>query len=178
MPNLPQGPHRRFNRALHQLHLAAGRPSLSAISQVCVYQRSAISTAMSSTVIPSWTVVDALVTALVELAPIALDRDEHIKDLHQLWMAAASHQHGDLQDEDPQDDDLDASATSPLGRAMAHADPLLTVKQVAARLGVETARVKWMLLRHELPYYQVSKRIKKVAESAVDDYLRRRDLGA
>ncbi|WP_382465853.1 hypothetical protein ACFIN9_26670 [Streptomyces noursei] len=81
-----------MNDALHHLHLQAGRPSLSVMAQElkgASISRSSIGDAFSSTRLPQWHIVDALVEILASRA-IDLTPEQELKRIHRLWMDAAN----------------------------------------------------------------------------------------
>lgn len=104
-PDLPEGRHRDLNEALHRLHLLAGRPSLSVMSQKlrgAGISRSSIHDAFTSRRLPQWRVVDALIEILGAAAPTTTV-EQQLSLLNELWLRAAEAEAGHpLDASDPQ----------------------------------------------------------------------------
>ena len=79
-PDLPPGPGRDLNDALHDLHHHAGRPSLRAQARETGVSHTTVSHVFSHPRIPSWGVVELIVEAL---------RGDSAR-FHDLWLAASS----------------------------------------------------------------------------------------
>ena len=78
-PDLPPGPHRDLNDALHDLHHRAGWPSLRTLAREAGCSHTTVSAVFSSARLPSW--------GTLELVVEALDGDTaHFRDL---WLAAS-----------------------------------------------------------------------------------------
>ncbi|MFD9007874.1 hypothetical protein [Streptomyces sp. NPDC059552] len=91
-PELPEGPLKALNDALHTLHLWAGRPSLSVMLQAMDAStrasRSTLHAAFTSPVLPSRDVLDSLVEVLGARARRTTP-EEQIDRFDALWQAAA-----------------------------------------------------------------------------------------
>lgn len=79
-PDLPSGPRRDLDGALHDLHHRAGWPSLRALARDANCSHTTVSHVFSSPRLPSWGTVELLVEAM----------DGSTADLHQLWLAASA----------------------------------------------------------------------------------------
>ena len=79
-PDLPPGPHRDLNDALHDLHHRAGWPSLRTLSRDVGCSHTTISKVFSSDALPTW--------GVLELLSEALHGDT--AHVHQLWLAAST----------------------------------------------------------------------------------------
>ncbi|MFE1545719.1 hypothetical protein ACFW61_35400 [Streptomyces microflavus] len=94
-PDLAEGPLKRLNEALHDLHFRAGGPPLSrmykAVSDGYV-SRSRIHAVFTAAGLPAWEVVDTLVEILASMARDTEPEDE-IKEFLRLWRAAAAVEH-------------------------------------------------------------------------------------
>lgn len=91
-PDLVGHEHRKFNDALHHLHLLAGLPSLTVMArELCGagMSKSSIYDAFSSTRLPRWPVVDALIEILASRAP-GVTAEQQLEPMHTLWMRAAA----------------------------------------------------------------------------------------
>lgn len=85
-----RGNHKELNRALHELHKGAGLPSLAAMAaelKGAGISRSTIYDAFSSTRLPNWHVVDALVEVLATRHPRTAPEQE-VETFHALWLLA------------------------------------------------------------------------------------------
>lgn len=84
------GNHKELNRALHELHKGAGLPSLATVAtelKGAGISRSTIYDAFSSTRLPNWHVVDALVEVLATRHPRTAPEHE-VESFHALWLLA------------------------------------------------------------------------------------------
>lgn len=79
-PDLPAGPSRQLNDALHDLHHAAGWPSLRTLARAAGCSHTTVSNAFSSPRLPAWGLVELLVEAM---------GGDH-EQIHALWLAAGS----------------------------------------------------------------------------------------
>ncbi|KRF32415.1 ATP-binding protein [Nocardioides sp. Soil805] len=79
-PDLPPGPRRELNDALHDLHHLAGWPSLRTLARETGVSHTTVSHVLSTPRLPTWGVVELLVEALHG------DRDH----LHVLWLDAST----------------------------------------------------------------------------------------
>lgn len=77
-PDLPAGPHRRLNAALHELHHRAGWPSLRDLARQVGASRTTVAAVFSHPRLPRW--------GLVELVVEALGGEP--EQFHRLWLAA------------------------------------------------------------------------------------------
>lgn len=77
---LPVGPHRQLNAALHELHHQAGWPSLRDLAREVGASRTTVAAAFSDPRLPRWGLLELLVEALNG------DPDR----FHRLWLAASS----------------------------------------------------------------------------------------
>ncbi|SFG27515.1 hypothetical protein [Streptomyces mirabilis] len=93
-PDLPEGPKKELNTALHELHLRAGLPSVRdlvrRVGGKVVSGRSRIHDAFSSERLPAWGLVQILVEALTKTIPGA-DPAHEERRLHQLWLKASGY---------------------------------------------------------------------------------------
>lgn len=89
-PVLSAGPLKELNDALHELHLDAGLPTLSAMYQELGKRisRSSLHDALTGTVRPPWDTVESLVEILGTRSP-RTTAEREIDRFHQLWVAAA-----------------------------------------------------------------------------------------
>lgn len=87
-PALGSGPLKKLNDALHELHLMAGLPSLTAMHKAVGKRisRSALHDALTSPARPAWDTVDALIQILADKAPNATPERE-LNRVHQLWVS-------------------------------------------------------------------------------------------
>lgn len=104
--------HKELNRALHELHKGAGLPSLATVAtelKGAGISRSTIYDAFSSTRLPNWHVVDALVEVLATRHPRTAP-EQQVETFHALWLLAVDEEDDgaghDLRNapEEPQDD--------------------------------------------------------------------------
>jgi len=79
-PDLPPGPHRDLNHALHDLHHRAGWPSLRTLAKAAGCSHTTVSKAFSSPQVPSWGLVEVLVEEM----------DGDTTEFRQLWLAATT----------------------------------------------------------------------------------------
>lgn len=79
-PDLPPGPHRDLNDALHELHHRAGWPSLRTLARAAGVSHTTVSNLFSSTRLPGW--------GVVELVTEAMSGDT--AELHRVWLAATA----------------------------------------------------------------------------------------
>ncbi len=63
-PDLPPGPHRDLNDALHDLHHRAGWPSLRTLARAAGVSHTTVSHLFSSTRLPSWGTVELVTEAM------------------------------------------------------------------------------------------------------------------
>ncbi|MEP9381616.1 ATP-binding protein [Nocardioides cheoyonin] len=77
-PEIPPGPQRDLNAALHDLHHRAGWPSLRVLAAAAGCSHTTVSTVFSSSRLPGWGTLELLVEAM------GGDTDE----FHRLWLAA------------------------------------------------------------------------------------------
>ncbi|MDL5202780.1 hypothetical protein [Streptomyces sp. ALI-76-A] len=92
-PELPEGPRKELNDALHDLHFRSGLPSVrELVARVGgeVAGKSRVHDAFSSERVPAWGLVELLVETLAEMAPGA-DQAREVQRIHQLWLAASGH---------------------------------------------------------------------------------------
>ncbi|MEU0692091.1 hypothetical protein [Streptomyces uncialis] len=93
-PELPEGPLRALNRALHDLHERAGIPSVRDLEHRLggsrVVSRSRIYDAFTSRRLPSWGLLQLLTEELTKTIPRSDPVREEVK-LHTLWLAASGH---------------------------------------------------------------------------------------
>jgi tetratricopeptide (TPR) repeat protein len=82
-PDLPLGPARELNDALHALHHRAGWPSLRTLARQVGCSHTTVSKAFSSPKLPAWGVLELLVEAL--------DGDTAV--FHDLWLSATGATH-------------------------------------------------------------------------------------
>ncbi|MGW6016201.1 hypothetical protein [Streptomyces sp. NPDC055210] len=90
-PQLPEGPLKDLTDALHELHLRAGRPTLSDLARALEggVSRSRLHDALTSGRLPRWEVVDALVEVLGSRARGTAPEQE-LDRFHALWQRAVS----------------------------------------------------------------------------------------
>ncbi|NYI05553.1 hypothetical protein FHU37_002496 [Allostreptomyces psammosilenae] len=90
-PDLPSGPLRDLNAALHDLHQRAGLPSVRELERSVgaqVASRSRIHDAFTNSRLPAWGLLQVLVRALAQAVPGGdVTREE--KRFHTLWFAAS-----------------------------------------------------------------------------------------
>jgi tetratricopeptide (TPR) repeat protein len=79
-PDLPPGPQRDLNDALHELHHRAGWPSLRTLAKAAGCSHTTVSTVFSSSRLPAWGLVELLVEAM----------DGDTAAFRELWVAACS----------------------------------------------------------------------------------------
>jgi tetratricopeptide (TPR) repeat protein len=79
-PDLPPGPHRELNDALHDLHHRAGRPSLRALAADVGCSHTTVSHAFSSSRLPAWGTLELLVESMAG----------DVGAFHDLWLAASA----------------------------------------------------------------------------------------
>ena len=79
-PDLPPGPHRDLNDALHDLHHRAGWPSLRTLAREAGCSHTTVSAVFSSPRLPSWGTLELVVEAL----------DGDTSAFHDLWLAAST----------------------------------------------------------------------------------------
>lgn len=99
------GGHKELNRALHELHKGAGLPSLATVAtelQGAGISRSTIYDAFSSTRLPNWHVIDALVEVLGARHPRTTPEQE-ADTFHALWLLAVDEEEDDARPA-PRDD--------------------------------------------------------------------------
>ncbi|MFB7187274.1 hypothetical protein ACFC0C_36790 [Streptomyces sp. NPDC056178] len=104
-PDLPFGPLRDLNNALHDLHQRAGLPSVRDLTRSVgagVASRSRIHDAFTGSRLPSWGLVQLLARALAQTVP-AGDTAKEERDLHALWLIASGAAHVDHPIEEPTD---------------------------------------------------------------------------
>lgn len=93
-PELPEGPKKELNDALHDLHWQAGQPSVrdlvGLVGGKVVAGRSRIHDAFCSDRLPAWGLIQILTEALASKIPGAEPAIEELR-LHQLWLAASGH---------------------------------------------------------------------------------------
>jgi hypothetical protein len=89
-PIISEGPLKVLNEALHELHLAAGLPTLSAMHKELgrTISRSSLHDAFTGPGRPPWDTVEALVEILATRSPHS-SAEEEAKRFHQLWVDAA-----------------------------------------------------------------------------------------
>ncbi|MFF4709668.1 hypothetical protein ACWC4D_39990 [Streptomyces sp. NPDC001288] len=91
-PELPEGPKKQLNAALHDLHFRAGLPSVRTlvdrIGGDAVAGRSRIHDAFTGQRVADWGLIQVLVEALARTIPGA-DSNTDERRLHKLWMAAS-----------------------------------------------------------------------------------------
>ncbi|MDQ0681090.1 hypothetical protein QFZ56_000053 [Streptomyces achromogenes] len=89
-PVLSPGPLKELNDALHELHLAAGLPTLSTMYRELGKEisRSSLHDALTGTARPPWDTVEALVEILATRSPLT-SAEKEIGNFHTLWMNAA-----------------------------------------------------------------------------------------
>lgn len=107
-----RGSHKELNTALHELHKGAGLPSLARMAKElegAEISRSTIYDAFSSTRLPAWHVVDALVEVLATRHPRTTP-EQVAETFHALWLLAVDEEesgalHDDQRDtsEEPRD---------------------------------------------------------------------------
>ncbi|MEU2873494.1 hypothetical protein ABZ769_30555 [Streptomyces olivoreticuli] len=88
---LSEGPLKDLNDALHDLHLRAGRPSLSEMAAKITdgrISRSSLHEALTSAALPRWDTVDALVEILATRAR-KTSPEQEIDRFNELWQEAA-----------------------------------------------------------------------------------------
>jgi tetratricopeptide (TPR) repeat protein len=78
-PDLPPGPRRDLDQALHDLHAQAGRPSLRTLAAAAGCSHTTVSHVFSAARLPTW--------GVVELIAEAMDGD--VAELRRLWVLAA-----------------------------------------------------------------------------------------
>jgi len=78
-PDLPSGPHRDLNEALHGLHHRAGWPSLRALARAAGCSHTTVSHVFSSPRLPRWGVLELLVEIM----------DGDVDEVRRLWLAAS-----------------------------------------------------------------------------------------
>ena len=78
-PDLPPGPRRDLDRALHDLHDQAGRPSLRTLAAAAGCSHTTVSHVFSAARLPTWGVVELLAEAM----------DGDVAELRRLWVLAA-----------------------------------------------------------------------------------------
>uniref|UniRef100_UPI003F498DD9 hypothetical protein n=1 Tax=Streptomyces sp. CA-136453 TaxID=3240050 RepID=UPI003F498DD9 len=90
-PQLPDGPLKNLVDALHELHLRAGRPTLSDLARALGgrISRSRLHDAFTSGRLPRWDVIDALVEILGSRARGTTPEHE-LDRFHALWQSAVS----------------------------------------------------------------------------------------
>ncbi|SFA77450.1 AAA ATPase domain-containing protein [Nocardioides alpinus] len=79
-PDLPPGPARSLNDALHGLHHRAGWPSLRTLARETAVSHTTVSKVFSTPALPSWGTLELLVEAL----------DGDTAAFHALWLAAST----------------------------------------------------------------------------------------
>ncbi|HQR26432.1 MAG TPA: AAA family ATPase [Nocardioides sp.] len=79
-PDIPPGPQRELNDALHDLHHRVGWPSLRVLARAAGCSHTTVSAVFSSPRLPSWGVVEVLVEAM----------DGDVGHFHALWLAASA----------------------------------------------------------------------------------------
>ncbi|HEX3791145.1 MAG TPA: hypothetical protein VHW44_25000 [Pseudonocardiaceae bacterium] len=91
-PDLPTGPLKQFNDALHELHWQAHRPTVRemsvAIKGTVLASHGRIHDAFTKARLPDWDLTSALVTELAKRAP-GRDPAQEIHRFHQLSLAAS-----------------------------------------------------------------------------------------
>lgn len=90
-PQLPEGPLKDLVDALHELHLRAGRPTLSDLARSLEggVSRSRLHDAFTSGRLPRWEVVDALVETLGSRAR-GTTPEQELDRFHALWQSAVA----------------------------------------------------------------------------------------
>lgn len=125
-PDLPLGPLRDLNDALHDLHQRAGLPSVRDLARSVgagVASRSRIHDAFTDSRLPSWGLVQLLARALAQTVPAGdIAREE--KDLHALWLMASGAAHIDHPIEEPTDPDLTVGANAILAMRVEWESPI------------------------------------------------------
>ena len=79
-PDLPPGPQRDLNDALHELHHRAGWPSLRTMASHAGCSHTTVSGVFSAPRIPSWGILELLVEAM----------NGDVEQFHHLWLDSAS----------------------------------------------------------------------------------------
>jgi hypothetical protein len=89
-PVLSAGPLKDLNDALHELHLDAGLPTLTAMYRELGkgISRSSLHDALTGTGRPSWETVEALVEILATRSP-RTSAEQEVERFHDLWVEAA-----------------------------------------------------------------------------------------
>ncbi len=126
-PDLPLGPLRDLNDALHDLHQRAGLPSVRDLARSVgagVASRSRIHDAFTDSRLPSWGLVQLLARALAQTVPAGdIAREE--KDLHALWLMASGAARIDHPIEEPTDPDLAVGANAILAMRVEWESPTM-----------------------------------------------------
>jgi len=126
-PDLPFGPLRDLNDALHDLHQRAGLRSVRDLARSVgagVASRSRIHDAFTGSRLPSWGLVQLLARALAQTVPGG-DTAREEKDLHALWLIASGVAHIDHPIEEPTDPDLAVRACAILAMRVQWESPIM-----------------------------------------------------
>lgn len=135
-PELDGYEHREFNNALHRLHLLAGRPSLTTMArelQAAGMSRSSIHDAFSSTRLPQWHVVDALLEILASRAP-GRTPEQQLESMHALWLGAAEAEQRSI-----------SQSAQTVPAAVSRTILLFDIERFGSRSDVEQAALRRML---------------------------------
>lgn len=139
-PELPDGPRKELNDALHDLHFRSGLPSVrELVARVGgkVAGKSRVHDAFSSERVPAWGLVELLVETLAEMAPGA-DQAREVQRIHQLWLAASGHTAPELLAPLQLSEAKELSTMPPLRR------PAPASRSDAVRRPVLAMRVEWV----------------------------------
>ncbi|MFJ5532438.1 hypothetical protein [Streptomyces sp. NPDC093261] len=162
-PNLPEGPGKELNDALHDLHFRAGLLSVRALVDRVgdtVAGRSRVHDVFSSERVPAWGLVELLVEALAEKAPGA-DQAREVERMHQLWLAASGHTALE-QPAPPMPPKATKPSTVPPPRR-----PVPAAQPDAARRPVLAMRVEWV--DPSAVHLDVRRRLRGLVDQALDD---------
>ncbi|MFJ4850907.1 hypothetical protein [Streptomyces sp. NPDC088733] len=162
-PELPEGPKKELNDALHDLHFRSGLPSVrDLVAQVGgrVAGKSRVHDAFSSGRVPAWGLVELLVEVLADTTPGA-DRAREVKRIHQLWLAASGRTAPERPEAPMFPETKKPSAVPPPRRPAPEPQP------DAARRPVLAMRVEWV----DPSYLEVDvrRRLRGLVDRALDD---------
>ncbi|MFF0966449.1 hypothetical protein ACWDQO_08395 [Streptomyces sp. NPDC003703] len=162
-PELPEGPKKELNDALHDLHFRSGLPSVrELVARVGgeVAGKSRGHDAFSSERVPAWGLVDLLVEVLAEMTPGA-DQVREVQRIHQLWLAASGHTAPEQSAPPMLPEAKTPSAVPPSRRPAPAAQP------DAARRPVLAMRVEWV--DPSDLQIDVRRRLRGLVDQALDD---------
>jgi hypothetical protein len=88
-PSIPPGPLQNLKKAVHELHLDAGHPSLREIARKQTFSHSTVHELFTGTKLPNHALLTCVVEVLTARAR-GLDLDDQLDRFDALWKAAAA----------------------------------------------------------------------------------------